>query len=59
MRSIDPVPMLCDDHTCEVIRNGVFLYRNTDHLSVQGAPLLEPLFWATARPASHIAIGNR
>ena len=45
---IDPTDWLCNEQDCETARAGYSLYRDDDHLSVQGAELvadmLEPLF---------------
>lgn len=40
VRVFDPVPLLCDDELCWIIRDGVPLYWDSDHLSVAGADLI-------------------
>lgn len=44
VRHIDPVRLLCGRTGCEAIKDGIILYRNHDHLTVQAGPILEPLF---------------
>lgn len=44
VRNIDPLRLLCDRAGCEAMKDGVLLYRNHDHLTVQAGPMLEPLF---------------
>jgi peptidoglycan/LPS O-acetylase OafA/YrhL len=39
---LDPVPWLCEGDECALIRDGVWMYRDDDHLSVQGAEALAP-----------------
>ncbi|MGI9276937.1 MAG: acyltransferase family protein [Endozoicomonas sp.] len=45
---LDPTPYLCDDDSCPAQKGTVALYKDDDHLSVQGAlmiqAVLEPLF---------------
>ena len=38
--SVDPVPWLCSDGTCSTYRDGAWMYRDGDHLSVAGAESL-------------------
>jgi peptidoglycan/LPS O-acetylase OafA/YrhL len=38
--TVDPVPWLCRDRTCSTYLDGVWMYRDGDHLSVAGATSL-------------------
>jgi hypothetical protein len=48
VRVIDLPDVLCDAEFCPVVHDGVMLYSDNNHLSVQGArfvePVLRPLF---------------
>ncbi len=56
---LDPTPFLLDsDGTCQVISNGVSLYRNADHLSGIGAQRLAEMF-APTLPGSHAGSTDR
>lgn len=46
-RSIDLVDLLCPGSECRVTENGVWLYRDGGHLSVDGALALRPALAAT------------
>jgi peptidoglycan/LPS O-acetylase OafA/YrhL len=37
IRVFDPVPLLCDEQSCYGRRDGLLLYRDDDHLSLDGA----------------------
>lgn len=41
---LDPVPYLCDETVCKGSENGLPLYHDDDHLSVDGARKLVPMF---------------
>ncbi|EGG98726.1 O-antigen acetylase [gamma proteobacterium IMCC2047] len=41
---LDPTPLMCVDGFCSAQKNGYSLYKDSNHLSVQGAMLLEGLF---------------
>lgn len=40
---VDPIPVLCPDQECSVEHNGKYLYKDTNHLTVYGASLIQPL----------------
>lgn len=44
-----PSEVLCNNETCIIEANGVPLYRDTNHLTVQGAIMLSPLFASILR----------
>ena len=46
---LDPVLWLCDDKLCRVAQEGIPLYRDAHHLSVEGAMVLEPQLAAGLR----------
>jgi hypothetical protein len=55
---VEVMPRLCAENGCPLMEEGVLLYRDGDHLSVQGAirlsPIFEPLVSTTAtRTLSH------
>jgi SGNH domain (fused to AT3 domains) len=37
VKVLDPFPIICDPETCRMQEDGVFLYRDHDHVSVEGA----------------------
>ena len=41
---LDPAPLLCPDGSCPYRHGWKALYKDDDHLSVDGSALLEPLF---------------
>jgi hypothetical protein len=41
---LGPAAYLCDSTSCDVQRNGLVLYADSDHLSPAGARLLAPMF---------------
>ena len=41
---IDPLPLFCPDDFCIASLNGIPLYKDTGHLSVEGARFAKPLF---------------
>ena len=41
---LDPTPLMCIDGFCPAQKNGYSLYKDSNHLSVQGAMLLNRLF---------------
>ena len=40
LRFIDPLPLLCDEQHCDVLIDGVPVYRDRDHLNATGSKLL-------------------
>ncbi len=44
VRVLDPVPRLCDDRYCYAMRDGKMLYRDSDHISIDGSILLARYF---------------
>lgn len=40
LRFIDPLPLLCDEHHCDVLIDQVPVYRDRDHLNATGSELL-------------------
>lgn len=36
----DPLDIFCDPLKCHAIRNGVMLYRDDDHVSIDGANVI-------------------
>ncbi len=49
---VDPIPALCDDEKCPVVRNGAPIYRDTDHIARAAALRLTPLFESAFRRAA-------
>lgn len=43
-RIIDPLPLLCDDQECPGARDGLPLYRDSNHLSQRSSRMLAPVF---------------
>jgi hypothetical protein len=43
-RIVYPHQMLCANGYCEIMRNGIVLYSDSNHLTEFGAKLLSPLF---------------
>ena len=41
---LDPLPFICDEKQCFAKKNGELLYYDDDHLNLNGAKKLEPLF---------------
>jgi len=41
---LDPTPLMCTDVFCPAQKDGYSLYKDYDHLSVQGAKMLGELF---------------
>ena len=41
---LDPTPLMCTDIFCPAQKDGYSLYKDNDHLSVQGAMILRELF---------------
>jgi len=41
---IDPLPSICSEDHCNVVRDGTVLYRDADHLSASGAKSLSYLY---------------
>lgn len=41
---VEPDPYFCDAETCHVVRDGVPLYRDSDHITRATALALSPLF---------------
>ncbi|CAH0992848.1 hypothetical protein SIN8267_02985 [Sinobacterium norvegicum] len=44
VNALDPTPYLCSEQWCPAEENGLALYKDSDHLSAQGALKLEPMF---------------
>ena len=38
----DPTPYLCDQNFCYVSKNGILIYRDMSHLTVEGASIMAP-----------------
>ncbi|MEC8428059.1 MAG: SGNH hydrolase domain-containing protein, partial [Pseudomonadota bacterium] len=41
---LDPIPHLCAGDFCPVAKNGTSLYKDEDHLSLQGAKMIAEMF---------------
>jgi hypothetical protein len=41
---LDPTPLLCFDNFCPGAQQGFSMYKDRDHLSVQGAEMIQGLF---------------
>lgn len=40
VRTFDPIPALCDQGNCSIIRDGMLIYIDTNHVSLYGSELL-------------------
>lgn len=46
---VDPTTVLCDDQWCWAQKNGIFFYRDADHLSNSGSELIAKLIQGSAK----------
>jgi peptidoglycan/LPS O-acetylase OafA/YrhL len=53
LRVMDPMDVLCDEQECRAIIDGVLMYRDQDHLSIEGSIFLWARLEARADPTLH------
>jgi peptidoglycan/LPS O-acetylase OafA/YrhL len=55
-RILDPLPLLCDGESCPGARDGLPLYRDSNHLTERASRMLAPLFrQVTERPEETVS----